>query len=195
MKEEELVKRIKNGDVEVFEKIIELYERKVFSLIYQMVKNENEVEDLAQEVFIKVYSNISKFNGNSSLYTWIYKITTNLCIDHLKKKKEVIYLDEKLKLEDGEVELQLKSEEKGQDELCEEKELKEKLDKCIDRLPEKQKAMIILRDIKGLSYEEIAYITNTKIGTIKSQINRARLKLRDLLEKDGTFIDYIESKY
>lgn len=194
MKDEELVKKVKNGDIDAFEQIIALYESKVFSLIYHMIKNENEIEDLAQEVFIRVYTNIKKFNGNSSLYTWIYKITTNLCIDYIKRKKEVIYLDEKLKLEDNEVEMQIPSDEKRQDELYEDKELKEKLEKCIDKLPEKQKAIIILRDIKGFSYEEIAYITGIKLGTVKSQINRARQKLKNMLERDGTFIEYIESK-
>lgn len=191
--DEELVKRVKNGDIDAFEEIIAKYEKRVFGLIYNVIKNENEIEDVAQEVFMKVYKNLDRFKGNSSLYTWIYRITTNLCLDYIKKKKEVIYIDEKLQLDDGEVEFQIPSDEKLQDELYEEKELKEKLQKSITKLPEKQQMMIILRDIKGLSYEEISEILEIKLGTVKSQINRARLKLKELLEKDGTFLDYIES--
>lgn len=193
LEEKLLIKRIKDGDVDAFEDIIALYEKKVFGIIYQITKNQNEIEDLAQEVFIKIYRNIDKFQGNSSLYTWIYKITVNLCLDELRKKKEVIYLDEKINVNDGEIELQLPSKEKNQEQQYEEKELKEKMQIAIDRLPDKQKMMIVLRDIKGFTYEEISEITGIKLGTVKSQINRARLKLKELLEKDGTLIEYIES--
>lgn len=191
--DEELLKKVKNGDVDAFEEIIAKYEKKVFSLIYNMLKNDNDIEDIAQEVFVKVYRNIDEFRGNSSLYTWIYRITTNLCLDYIKKQKSVIYIDEKIQTDDGEVDFQLPSEEKLQDELYEEKELKQKLEKSIAKLPDKQRVMIVLRDIKGLSYEEISEILEIKLGTVKSQINRARLKLKELLEKDGTFLDYVES--
>ena len=191
--DEELVEKVKNGDIDAFEEVIAKYEKRVFSLIYNMLKNDNDIEDIAQEVFVKVYRNIHKFKGNSSLYTWIYRITTNLCLDYMKKQKSVIYIDEKLQLDDGEVEFQIPCEEKLQDELYEEKEIKRKLEKCIAKLPDKQRVMIVLRDIKGFSYEEISDILEMKLGTVKSQINRARLKLKELLEKDGTFLDYVES--
>lgn len=194
MSDEELVEKIKKGDIDAYEEIIKKYENKVCGIIYHMIKNQNDVEDLAQEVFIKVYKNLSKFKGDSSLYTWIYKITVNLCLDEVKKRKNIIYLDEKLEIEDGELERELPSSDKTQVELYEEKELKEKLHKCIGKLPEKQRVMIVLRDIKGFSYEEISEITSVKLGTVKSQINRARLKLKELLDKEGTFLEYIESK-
>lgn len=194
MSDEELVEKIKKGDIDAYEEIIKKYENKVCGIIYHMIKNQNDVEDLVQEVFIKVYKNLSKFKGDSSLYTWIYKITVNLCLDEVKKRKNIIYLDEKLEVEDGELERELPSSDKTQVELYEEKELKEKLHKCIGKLPEKQRVMIVLRDIKGFSYEEISEITSVKLGTVKSQINRARLKLKELLDKEETFLEYIESK-
>ena len=95
MNDEELVKRVKKGDIDAFEEIIAKYEKRVFGLIYNVIKNENEIEDVAQEVFMKVYKNIDRFKGNSSLYTWIYKITVNLCLDVIRKKKEVIYIKPK----------------------------------------------------------------------------------------------------
>jgi RNA polymerase sigma-70 factor (ECF subfamily) len=191
--DEELVEKVKKGDADVYEKIIQKYQSKVFGLIYNMTKNQNEIEDLAQEVFIKIYKNLGKFKGESSLYTWIYKITVNLCLDEMKKRKNVIYLDEKIEVDDGEVNRELPSEDKSQEELYEEKELQEKLHNCINKLPEKQRVMIVLRDIKGFSYEEISKITDVKLGTVKSQINRARLKLKELLDEEGTFLEYIES--
>ncbi len=193
MTDEELVEKVKKGDADVYEKIIQKYQSKVFGLIYNMTKNQNEIEDLAQEVFIKIYKNLGKFKGESSLYTWIYKITVNLCLDEMKKRKNVIYLDEKIEVDDGEVNRELPSEDKSQEELYEEKELQEKLHNCINKLPEKQRVMIVLRDIKGFSYEEISKITDVKLGTVKSQINRARLKLKELLDEEGTFLEYIES--
>lgn len=193
LKDEELVEKVKNGDIDAFEKIIEAYESKVFGVIYHMINDKNEVEDIAQEVFIKVYKNLHKFQGNSSLYTWIYRITVNLCLDVIKSKKKVIYLDDTIKTEDGEIDRELPSNEKTGEEIYEEKELKDIMRKCISKLPEKQRAMVILRDIKGLSYEEISEITNIKLGTVKSQINRARIKLKELLEADGTLMEYVES--
>lgn len=192
--EEDLIEKAQKGDLKAFEKIVELYQNKVYGIVYHMIKKEDEVEDVAQEVFIKIYRNINKFQGKSSFYTWVYRITANMCIDTLKKKQTVIYLDEKLKTEEGEIYPEIPSDDKRQDELYEQKELKEKLNECIEKLEPKQKLMIILRDIKGFSYEEIAKISGQKLGTVKSQINRARLKLKELLEKDGTFVDYIESK-
>ena len=193
MTDEELVEKVKKGDADVYEKIIQKYQSKVFGLIYNMTKNQNDIEDLAQEVFIKIYKNLGKFKGESSLYTWIYKITVNLCLDEMKKRKNVIYLDEKIEVDDGEVNRELPSEENSQEKLYEEKELQEKLHNCINKLPEKQRVMIVLRDIKGFSYEEISKITDVKLGTVKSQINRARLKLKELLDEEGTFLEYIES--
>ena len=194
MTDEELVEDVKKGNIDAFEDIVKKYENKVYGIVFHMMKNQNEVEDLAQEVFLKVYKNLDKFKGDSSLYTWIYKITVNLCLDELKKRKNIIYLDEKISVEDGEIDKVLPSNERSQEELYEDKELKENLHRCINKLPDKQKMMIVLRDIKGFSYDEIAKITNNKIGTVKSQINRARLKLKELLDKEGTFLEYIVSK-
>ena len=194
MTDEELVEDVKKGNIDAFEDIVKKYENKVYGIVFHMMKNQNEVEDLAQEVFLKVYKNLDKFKGDSSLYTWIYKITVNLCLDELKKRKNIIYLDEKISVEDGEIDKELPSNERSQEELYEDKELKENLHRCINKLPDKQNMMIVLRDIKGFSYDEIAKITNNKIGTVKSQINRARLKLKELLDKEGTFLEYIVSK-
>ena len=89
--EKELVASAKAGNETAFEEIIKLYQQKICGTIFYMVKNENIVEDLAQEVFIKVYKNISKFNEESSLYTWIYRITMNTCIDQIKKEGKITY--------------------------------------------------------------------------------------------------------
>ena len=188
-----LISKAKEGDKKAFEEIISLYEKKVFSTIYYMVKNENEVEDIAQEVFVKIYRNLKNFKEESSLYTWIYRITINVCIDELKKKKNVVYIDEKIETADGAMEIQLEDTAKGPEHLAEDEELKRKITNCIRKLPVDQRTMIILRDIKGFTYMEIAEMTKINLGTVKSKINRARAALKQILEEDGTFLEYNES--
>lgn len=188
-----LISKAKEGDKKAFEEIISLYEKKVFSTIYYMVKNENEVEDIAQEVFVKIYRNLKNFKEESSLYTWIYRITINVCIDELKKRKNVVYIDEKIETADGEMEMQLEDTSKGPEHLAEDDELKRKITKCIRKLPVDQRTMIVLRDIKGFTYMEIAEMTKINLGTVKSKINRARAALKQILEEDGTFLEYNES--
>ena len=179
--------------MKAYEEIISLYERKVFSTIYYMVKNENEIEDIAQEVFVKIYKNLKNFKEKSSLYTWIYRITINVCFDEIKKRKNVIYLDEKIETEDGEIDRALKDKSKSPSEIVEENDLKNRLEKCIKKLPEDQRIMIVLRDIKGFTYMEIAEMLKLNLGTVKSKISRARTALKEILDEDGTFLEYDES--
>jgi RNA polymerase sigma-70 factor (ECF subfamily) len=191
--EQSLVKRAKNGDLEAYEEIIKLYDKKVFSLIFNMIRNQDDVEDIAQEVFIKIYRNLKNFKEESSLYTWIYRITVNICIDEMKKRKQVVYLDEKIQVQDGEIEVQIPDTGKPLEEIAEDKDIKDRLINCINKLPENARIMIALRDIKEFSYQEIAEILNLNIGTVKSKINRARNMLKALLGQEGTFEESTES--
>lgn len=193
MDEKELILLAKDGNMKAYEEIISLYEKKVFSVIYYMVKNENELEDIAQEVFIKIYKNLKNFKEESSLYTWIYRITINVCLDEIKRRKKVVYLDEEIETEDGEIRMQLADDSKGPSEIAEDKDLKQRLEACIRKLPEDQRIMIILRDIKGFTYMEIAEMLKMNLGTVKSKISRARAMLKEILDKDGTFLEYNES--
>lgn len=191
--EKELLIKAKNGDDEAFEEIIKLYQQKICSTIFYMVKNENIVEDLAQEVFIKVYKNISKFNEESSLYTWIYRITMNTCIDQIKKEKKITYINTFIDTDEGEVEIQFEDESQRLDEIIENKLKKESLVKAIKSLPAEQRALIVLRDIRQFKYMEIAEMLKLNLGTVKSKISRARQTLKESLEKDGTIVEIDES--
>ena len=179
--------------MKAYEEIISLYEKKVFSTIYYMVKNENEIEDIAQEVFIKIYKNLNNFKEESSLYTWIYRITINVCIDEIKKRKKVVYLDEEIENDDGEMKMQVEDGAKTPSDIVEEKDIQERLVACIKKLPEDQRIMIVLRDIKGFTYMEIAEMLKMNLGTVKSRINRSRAALKEILDEDGTFLEYNES--
>ena len=191
--EKELLLKAKEGSEAAFEEIIKMYQQKVCSTIFYMVKNENIVEDLAQEDFIKVYKNISKFNEESSLYTWIYRITMNTCIDEIKKEKKITYINTYIETEDGNIEVQFEDESQRLDDILESKIRKESLVKAIKSLPSEQRALIVLRDIRQFKYMEIAEMLNLNLGTVKSKINRARQALKDCLQKDGTIIEFDES--
>lgn len=191
--EKELLYKIKNGDDNAFEELVKEYQQKICNTIFYMVKNEDIVEDLAQEVFIKIYKNISKFNEDSSLYTWIYRITMNTCIDQIKKERKIVYINTSVETEDGEVEIQLEDESQRLDDIVENNIKKETLIKAIKSLPAEQRALIVLRDIRQFKYMEIAEMLKLNLGTIKSKISRARQALKAILEEDGTIIDYDES--
>ena len=183
--ERELVIKAKSGSDKAFEEIIKLYEQKICSTIFYMVKNKDIVEDIAQEVFIKVYRNIDKFNEQSSLYTWIYRITMNACVDEIKKEKKITYLSNYVETEEGEHEVEFEDPSQNVDEIISAKLDREELVKAIKRLPDDQRAIIVLRDIRGFTYWEIADMLKIKLGTVKSKISRARVSLKDELERAG----------
>ncbi len=185
VQERDLIDRAKKGDMDAFEDIIKLYEQKICSTIYYMVKDQDVVEDIAQEVFIKVYKNISKFNEQSSLYTWIYRITMNCCFDEIKKEKKITYFSNYIETEDGEEEIQFEDPNQNVDEIVEDELDKEELIKAIKKLPDDQRALIVLRDIREFTYWEIAEMLKIKLGTVKSKLNRARNNLKIELEKAG----------
>jgi len=184
-REKELLYKAKQGDMDAFEQIVKMYENKICQTIFFVVKNESKVEDIAQEVFIKVYKNLSKFNEQSSLYTWIYRITMNACFDEMKKEKKVYHLSTYVETDDGEQEIEYEDESQNIDDIVERKLNKEVLIKSIKSLNEEYRSLIVLRDIKGFSYWEISDILNMKLGTVKSKISRAREALKKELVRMG----------
>ena len=183
--EKDLISRAKSGDDKAFEEIIQMYQKKICTTISYMIKDKDSVEDVAQEVFIKVYSNLKKFNEQSSLFTWIYRITMNACYDEIKREKKISFFRNYVE-EDGEEE-EIEREDPSQDvhEIVESRLNRAKLIATLKRLPKEQRALIVLRDIRGFSYWEIADMLKLKLGTVKSQISRARQKLKDELEASG----------
>ncbi|WP_010252495.1 RNA polymerase sigma factor [Acetivibrio cellulolyticus] len=183
-KERNLVEKSKSGDVEAFEQLIESCQKKVFNIAYRMIGNYDDANELAQEVFIKAFRSIKKFKGDSLFSTWIYKVTANVCLDEIRrrKKKMVVSLDEEIEYSDGEVKRQIADNAPTPDIAAETNEVKNAVNKSIQELPEDYKSIIILRDIQGFSYEEISKIFNCPEGTVKSRINRARQALKKILQ-------------
>ncbi len=194
--EQLLLRKAKAGDVEAFEQLVEAYEKKVYNLALRMTGNHDDAADLAQEAFIRVFKSISGFKEQSSFSTWIYMITTNVCLDEIRKRKnkKVISLDEEIHMDDGEMKRQVVSEDPLPDELAEREELRSIINIAINSLPEDQRIVITLRDLQGLTYEEIARILDCPGGTVKSRINRARQALRNVLSARTELLygDYVK---
>lgn len=176
--DQELVKRTMQGDGQAFDELVVNYQNKVYALAYRYMGNEDDAYDVAQETFIKAYRSLRSFKGESSFGTWIYRITTNVCLDEIRRRKRRVVplsLDEPLATLDGdEVEREIPDSSLSADRVYEQKEFNQYIQKLLDDMKPEHKTAIILRDVMELSYEEIAAVLNCSIGTVKSRINRAR---------------------
>lgn len=177
MEEKILIEKCINRDSNAFESLILKYEGKIYNMCYYLLKNKEDASDASQEVCIKIYKSINKFKGDSKFSTWIYRITYNTCLDHIKKRKDELSYEEVLST-DGSIESRTEG-------IIEARELKFELKRCILKLNNDFKTVIILRDIEGLSYQEIAEVLNIEVGTVKSRINRAREAFKNELIKSG----------
>lgn len=182
--EKDLLQKARNGDIEAFELLIEKHQKKVFNIALRMIGNYDDASELAQEVFIRVFKSIRSFKEESSFSTWIYRITANVCLDEIRKRKNknFVSLDDDLKLDDGDVKRQVMDPEPTPEILAEKNETRKIVNEAIQSLPADHRIVIALRDIQGFSYDEISKIVNCPVGTVKSRINRARQTLREILK-------------
>jgi RNA polymerase sigma-70 factor (ECF subfamily) len=184
--EEILIKKAKQGNIAAFEKLIISHERRIYNIAYRMFNNEEDAKDITQEVFLKVYKNIDKFDENSKISTWIHRICVNTCIDEIRKRKgkETFSMDESIISDETSTQKQYINDALTPEEVLITKEEIKDIKKAIASLPEKHKTIIILRDIQNLSYSEIADITESSLGTVKSRLARARLQLKNIIMSD-----------
>ena len=192
LQERDLIRKAKQGDMLAFEELILKHEKIVYNLALRMMNHSEDAMDISQEVFLKAYRSLSNFDERSAFSTWLYRITHNTCIDEIRKRKgkQTYSLEEDLESEDGSMQRQVADDGDTPEESLMRKEQKSEILRALDTLSEEHKAAIILRDVKGLSYEEIAEILELSLGTVKSRINRARnqlkteiLKIREQNEK------------
>lgn len=187
LEDKELIKRSKKGDIDAFEELVCRYERKVYTVAYRLINNHEDANDLAQETFIKAFKAINSFREEAAFSTWIYRITINVCKDELRKRQrqQTTSIDEEVWLEEGSIAQQVVDEhDTGPEERYIQKETREYLIKLIAQLSPDFRMAVILRDIQGLSYEEIAEALECSLGTVKSRINRARKALKDKILAD-----------
>ncbi len=183
LSETALIDQCRGGNSSAFEKLVGLYEKKVYNLAFRMVGNHEDASDIAQEAFLKVYTSLDQFRGESSFSTWLYRVVSNACLDELRRRArhKVVSIDTPVSPEDPSPR-QIPSNDPEPGHRIEKAEVRESVQQGIKELPDDHRIILVLRDIQGLSYEEIAQILNMPLGTVKSRLNRARLGLRDRLQ-------------
>jgi RNA polymerase sigma-70 factor (ECF subfamily) len=177
----ELVAKSKAGDLHAFEELVCRYERKIYTLAYRMTGNYHDANDLAQEAFLRAFQSIKGFRGDASFSTWLCRIATNVCRDELRKRYRVSLesLEQEVSFGDWEMKKQIPADVPGPAEIYEQQELQHELQDLINTLTPEFRMALILRDIQGLSYEEIAEQLECSLGTVKSRISRARNYLKE----------------
>lgn len=183
--EERLVDKAIGGDAYAFEMLMSKHESKMFSVALRMCANSDDAQDCLQDAMLRIYKALPNFKGQSSFSTWAYRITMNTCLDDMRRKKvrQTASLDALLDLgwsptdEDDTPERHLSN-----------AELRRELSRAIQSLPEDMRAAVVLRDVQGFSYEEIASMLGANVGTVKSRISRGREKLRDILSEHAELL-------
>jgi RNA polymerase sigma-70 factor, ECF subfamily len=191
VRDRRLVRRLRAGDERAFEELVRLYQNRVFGLIYRMIGNRQEAEDLAQEVFLTVHRAIGTYRGDGRFYTWLYRIASNTCKNRIKYLRgrnfhRSVPVDETPEAQapaaaDGPT-ASLQSQVAGPEAQIEGNRLESAIARELALLDPEHRLLIVLRDVQGLSYQEILRVTGLQEGTLKSRLHRARLALRDRLK-------------
>ena len=183
--EEALVQELQGGNLEAFEKIVKLYQKKIYALSFNLTRNAMDAQDVTQEVLLTLFRKINTFQGKSAFSSWVYRITLNASYMKLrsKKKDQSISLDDLLPTYNGAGFQQEKIQDwsENTESLLFTNETKSVIQKATDQLPEKEKVVFLLRDVEGLSTEKVSEILELTIPAVKSRLHRARLFLRKKL--------------
>ena len=175
------IERVLAGDESAYEPLVTENQTKVYRLALRILKNEADAEDAAQEAFLKAYTSLADFRGDSRFSVWLYRLTNNICIDMLRKNKRAVIVSLQTEDDDGEeTEIAIPDERYSPERLA--------------ALPDDCREILALRESAGLSYDEIAAALSLEVGTVKSRLNRARKKLCIALLKSGNFSDRFPSK-
>ena len=190
-----LVQRIQSGDSDAFAVMMDLYQKQVYHLALRTVGNPEDAADMTQEAFLRAYRAIGSFRGDSKLSVWLYRLTQNVCIDFLRSRGRRPAVSLTVENEADEVqELDVADDRFDPEEQYQRKALRDAVRRGLDALPEEYRAILVLREINGLSYAEIGEQLQLEEGTVKSRLFRARKKLCEFLQRDGNLPDTYASK-
>ncbi len=183
--ESALVARAKAGDASAFSELVQHYDRRVFRMAKQITQNDDDAEDVLQEAFLKAYTHLDDFQGNSKFYTWIVRIAVNEALMKLRKRRSdrTVPLDEPINTGEDEVAREIAVWDENPEETYSREEIAELLDQAIQSLKPAYRTVFVLRDIEELSIEETAEALNLSISAVKSRLLRARLQLREKLTR------------
>lgn len=183
-----LIERCQRNDVAAFNEIVGRYKNKIYNYVYRMVGNSEDADDLTQEVFVKMYLALDSFRNQSSLSTWLYRIAGNLCIDsHRKRSRRDTGFGGSISSLDEPISVDINGDGAAREvadntfepmRMLAQKEMDSQIQYALSKLPEKMRTVVILHDIEGLQYEEIAEVVNCPLGTVKSRLFNARTTMR-----------------
>lgn len=189
-----IVRKVLGGDANAFETLVLEYEKNVYNIALRMTGNSEDAADMTQEAFIKAYNSLQSFRGDSKFSVWLYRIVSNVCLDFLRSKNRRPTVSLSVEDDDGEdAQLDVADESQSPELLLDRKLTRDSVRRGLDSLPPDYRQILMLREIQGLSYDEIAQALSLEVGTVKSRIFRARKRLCTFLIDDGNISDFSSS--
>ena len=192
--EKKIIEKVLGGDANAFEELVLKYEKTVYNLALRMVGDRDDASDMTQEAFIKAYGSLSSFRGDSKFSVWIYRITTNVCLDFLRSKSRKQQVSLTVSDDDEDAQLDIPDPKADHEQQLIKKISMQSVEEGLKTLPDKQRQILVMRELGGMSYAEIGAALSLEEGTVKSRIFRARKRLCTFLLYSGNIPDSLASK-
>lgn len=192
--EKKIIEKVLGGDANAFEELVLKYEKTVYNLALRMVGDRDDASDMTQEAFIKAYGSLSSFRGDSKFSVWIYRITTNVCLDFLRSKSRKQQVSLTVSDDDEDAQLDIPDPKADPEQQLIKKISMQSVEEGLKTLPDKQRQILVMRELGGMSYAEIGAVLSLEEGTVKSRIFRARKRLCTFLLDSGNISDSLASK-
>jgi len=190
----DLIAAAQSGDQNAFAQLVEAHQGKVYSLSYRMTGNPDDAADLTQEAFLNAWRGLASFHGQSSFSTWLHRLTSNVCIDFLRREKRRTALSMTVEEDEEGRQAEVPDHRFSPEQELERRELRRTVQQGLAALSPEHRRVLVLRELEGLSYQEIAQCLELEEGTVKSRIARARIALKEYLQKSGNFSGFPPSK-
>ena len=194
MDDKHILARARSGELDAFEELVRQYEKRVYAVALRSSGSPEDAADITQEVFLRAWRSIESFRGDSGFSTWLFRITMNLCVDHARHKNAQPQT-QPLVVGEEDAERPIPDTAPTPEEHLENSELGRELAAALDEVSEEHRRIVLLRDVSGLSYTEIAEVLEISEGTVKSRLSRARIALRTILLRRGNLLPSAASNH